>query len=77
MKPRMSRDRPSAYTTNNVPVPISASEGLPHRLRQPPVGTRDNSLATPQSGDKTQTTCLSLYFQAGTLMDGILLLQGG
>ncbi|NLH73771.1 MAG: hypothetical protein GX456_12015 [Verrucomicrobia bacterium] len=46
---------------NDVSVPISASDGFLHRLRQQRIGTRDNSQATPQSGDKTQTTCLSLY----------------
>ncbi len=46
---------------NNVSVPISASEGFLHRLRQPRIGTRDSSRATPQSGRKTQTTSLSPY----------------
>ncbi|NLH73385.1 MAG: hypothetical protein GX456_10055 [Verrucomicrobia bacterium] len=47
--------------TNNVSVPISASERFLRRLRQPPVGTRGNLRATPQSGGKTQTASLSLY----------------
>ncbi|HOK77540.1 MAG TPA: hypothetical protein PLW35_07445, partial [Verrucomicrobiota bacterium] len=46
---------------NNVPVPISASEGFLRRLRQPRIGTRDNLQGTPQSGGKTQTTSLSPY----------------
>ncbi|NLH72241.1 MAG: hypothetical protein GX456_04235 [Verrucomicrobia bacterium] len=46
---------------NNVSVPISASEGFLHRLRQPRIWTRGNLRATLQSGAKTQTTCLSLY----------------
>ncbi|NLH74980.1 MAG: hypothetical protein GX456_18180 [Verrucomicrobia bacterium] len=46
---------------NNVSVPISASEGVLRTLRQPPIGTRDNLRATPQSGGKTQTASLSLY----------------
>ncbi len=46
---------------NNVSVPISASEGFLRTLRQPPIGTRGNLQATPQSGGKTQTTSLSLY----------------
>ncbi len=50
---------------NNVSVPISPPEGLTHRLRQPGIGTRDNSLAMPQSGGKTQTTSLSLYLCPG------------
>ncbi len=44
---------------NSVSVPISASEGFLRRVRQPPIGTGDNLQATPQSGDKTRTTCLS------------------
>ncbi|NLH74407.1 MAG: hypothetical protein GX456_15255 [Verrucomicrobia bacterium] len=47
--------------THNVSVPISASEGFLRRLRQPPIGTRGNLQATPQPGDKTQTTSLSPY----------------
>ncbi|HOK78107.1 MAG TPA: hypothetical protein PLW35_10355, partial [Verrucomicrobiota bacterium] len=46
---------------NSVSVPISASEGFLYRLRQPRIGTRGNLRATPQSGGKTQTTCLSPY----------------
>ncbi|NLH74034.1 MAG: hypothetical protein GX456_13340 [Verrucomicrobia bacterium] len=46
---------------NNVSVPISASEGFLRTLRQPPIGTRGNLRATPQSGGNTQITCLSLY----------------
>ncbi|NLH73691.1 MAG: hypothetical protein GX456_11615 [Verrucomicrobia bacterium] len=46
---------------NNVSVPISASEGHLHRLRQPRIGTRDNLRAMSQSGRKIQTTSLSLY----------------
>ncbi|NLH71916.1 MAG: hypothetical protein GX456_02550 [Verrucomicrobia bacterium] len=46
---------------NNVSVPISASERFLRRLRQPRIGTRGNLRATPQSGGKSQTTCLSLY----------------
>ncbi|NLH73317.1 MAG: hypothetical protein GX456_09715 [Verrucomicrobia bacterium] len=46
---------------NNVSVPISASEGVLHRVRQPPIRTRDNLRATSQSGDNTRTTSLSLY----------------
>ncbi|NLH71826.1 MAG: hypothetical protein GX456_02085 [Verrucomicrobia bacterium] len=30
-------------------------------LRQPPIGTKGNFQAMPQSGGKTQTTSLSLY----------------
>jgi len=47
--------------TNNVSVPISASERSLPRLRQPPIGTRGNFRATPQSGVKTQTKSLSPY----------------
>ncbi|NLH72118.1 MAG: hypothetical protein GX456_03575 [Verrucomicrobia bacterium] len=46
---------------NNVSVPISASEGYPHRLRQPPIGTRDDLRPPPQSRGKTQILSLSLY----------------
>ncbi|HOK76625.1 MAG TPA: hypothetical protein PLW35_02765 [Verrucomicrobiota bacterium] len=46
---------------NNVSVPISASEGYLHRLREPRIETRDDLRATPQSGGKTQTTSLSPY----------------
>ncbi|NLH73881.1 MAG: hypothetical protein GX456_12575 [Verrucomicrobia bacterium] len=35
---------------NTVSVPVSAAEGFLHRLRQPPIGTGDNSRAMPQSG---------------------------
>ncbi|NLH74448.1 MAG: hypothetical protein GX456_15470 [Verrucomicrobia bacterium] len=37
---------------NNVSVPRSASEGFHHRLRQPPIETRNNLRAAPQSGNK-------------------------
>ncbi|HOK78615.1 MAG TPA: hypothetical protein PLW35_12960, partial [Verrucomicrobiota bacterium] len=47
--------------TNNVSVPISASEGYLRRLGQPRIGTQGNLRATPQSRDKTETTSLSLY----------------
>jgi len=46
--------------TNNVSVPISASEGYLHRLRQPSPRTRDSVQPMLQSGDNAQTTCLSL-----------------
>ena len=46
---------------NNVSVPISACAGFPHRLPQPPIGARDNLLATPRSWENTQITSLSLY----------------
>ncbi|NLH73870.1 MAG: hypothetical protein GX456_12520 [Verrucomicrobia bacterium] len=46
--------------TNTVSVPISAAEGLFRRLRQPPIGTRDNLKGMPQSWDKAQATSLSL-----------------
>ncbi|NLH75342.1 MAG: hypothetical protein GX456_20040 [Verrucomicrobia bacterium] len=49
--------------TNKVPVPISAAEGFIHRLRQPPIGTRDNLRATPRPGGKTQIASLSLYLR--------------
>ncbi|MDH7502224.1 MAG: hypothetical protein QHJ82_05845, partial [Verrucomicrobiota bacterium] len=39
----------------------SAFEGFLRRLGQPRIRTRDNLRATPQSEDKTQTTCLALY----------------
>ncbi|HOK78508.1 MAG TPA: hypothetical protein PLW35_12405 [Verrucomicrobiota bacterium] len=63
---------------NNVPVPISACAGFPHRLRQPRIGTRDNLRAMPQSGGKTQTTSLSPYSgphpdnEPGTLFASLL-----
>ncbi|HOK76771.1 MAG TPA: hypothetical protein PLW35_03515, partial [Verrucomicrobiota bacterium] len=37
---------------------------VPHRLRQPRIGTRNNLPATPQSGGSTQTTSLSPYLRA-------------
>ncbi len=46
---------------NNVSVPISASEGFLHRLRQPRTGKMGNLRTTPESGGRTQTTSLSLY----------------
>ena len=46
---------------NNVSVPILASEGFLYRLRQPPIGTRNNLRTMPQAGGKTQTTSLSHY----------------
>ncbi|NLH73162.1 MAG: hypothetical protein GX456_08935 [Verrucomicrobia bacterium] len=45
---------------NNVPVPISASEGYLHRLGQSRIRTRRNLRATPPSGDNSRTTSLSL-----------------
>ena len=56
-----ARTFPGWGCTNNVPVPISASEGYLRRLRQPRIGTRDNLQRMPQSGGKTQITSLSLY----------------
>ncbi|NLH72010.1 MAG: hypothetical protein GX456_03035 [Verrucomicrobia bacterium] len=58
---------------NNVSVPISASEGFLHRLRKQRIGTTDNSRATPQSGDKTQTTSLSPYSVVKPLVIGLSL----
>ncbi|NLH74472.1 MAG: hypothetical protein GX456_15590 [Verrucomicrobia bacterium] len=46
---------------NNVSVPISAPEGFLRRLQYPPIGTRGNLRATPQSEGKTQTASLSPY----------------
>ncbi|NLH74692.1 MAG: hypothetical protein GX456_16715 [Verrucomicrobia bacterium] len=61
MKSCVSHGRRCAHTTNNVSVPISASEGFLRRLRQPRIGTRGNLRATPQPGGNTQTTSLSPY----------------
>ncbi|NLH74470.1 MAG: hypothetical protein GX456_15580 [Verrucomicrobia bacterium] len=57
------RQLPAALSLcpNNVSVPISASEGFLRRLRQPPIGTRDNVRGMPQSGGKTQTPSLAPY----------------
>ncbi|NLH74529.1 MAG: hypothetical protein GX456_15885 [Verrucomicrobia bacterium] len=49
--------------TNNVSVPISASEGFFRRLQQTWIGTTDNLRTKPESGRKTQIRSLSLYFR--------------
>ncbi|NLH74885.1 MAG: hypothetical protein GX456_17685 [Verrucomicrobia bacterium] len=51
----------SEHTPNNVPVPMSVSEGFLYRLGQLRIGTRGNLRASPQSGGKTQSMSLSLY----------------
>ncbi|HOK78259.1 MAG TPA: hypothetical protein PLW35_11135, partial [Verrucomicrobiota bacterium] len=56
--------------TNNVSVPISASEGFHHRLRQPPIRTRGDLRATPLSLSKSQTTCLSPYLHSCWMCQG-------
>ncbi|NLH72257.1 MAG: hypothetical protein GX456_04315 [Verrucomicrobia bacterium] len=54
MKPCMRQGGRSAHTTNNVPVPISASVGFLDRLRQPRLqqgticGPRHNQRAKPK-----------------------------
>ncbi|NLH72268.1 MAG: hypothetical protein GX456_04375 [Verrucomicrobia bacterium] len=56
--------------TNNVSVPISASEGFLRTLRQPPIRTRGDLRATPLSLSKTQTTCLSPYLPSCWMCQG-------
>ncbi|NLH73080.1 MAG: hypothetical protein GX456_08520 [Verrucomicrobia bacterium] len=58
-------------SANNVSVPISASEGFFHRLRKPPIGTRGNLRATPQSGTKPkQRACHSICVLFGQAWGG-------